>query len=180
MKVGVPTEIKTAEYRVAITPAGVREMSEHGHRVLVQAGAGEGSAIADSEYEAQGATIVPEAAPVFAPLTVQFWTVFVDASAMKRIVDAVAVLEFSIVSAFPPLFRPSMTTLSPPSRVGGDSAISVTGALRVVSSGSSLSGSAHVRANVRVTPRLPPREPGVSVRSPAPDVPDVVRNPERD
>ncbi|HEX5990825.1 MAG TPA: alanine dehydrogenase [Solirubrobacterales bacterium] len=65
MRIGVPTEIKSDEYRVAVTPAGVRELSEHGHEVLVQAGAGEGSAIADADYEAQGATIVPDAAEVF-------------------------------------------------------------------------------------------------------------------
>ena len=65
MRIGVPTEIKPDEYRVAVTPAGVRELSEHGHEVLVQAGAGEGSAIADEEYRAQGATIVPDAAGVF-------------------------------------------------------------------------------------------------------------------
>ena len=65
MKIGVPTEIKSDEYRVAVTPAGVRELSEHGHEVLVQAGAGEGSAIADAEYEAQGATVVPDAPAVF-------------------------------------------------------------------------------------------------------------------
>ena len=62
MKVGVPTEIKTDEYRVALTPAGVRELVEHGHEVLVQAGAGEGSAIADEEYTSQGARILPDAA----------------------------------------------------------------------------------------------------------------------
>jgi len=66
MKVGVPTEIKADEYRVAITPAGVRELREHGHEVLVQAGAGEGSAIADADYAGQGATVVPDAADVFA------------------------------------------------------------------------------------------------------------------
>ncbi|HEY0318318.1 MAG TPA: alanine dehydrogenase [Solirubrobacterales bacterium] len=66
MRVGVPSEIKADEYRVAITPAGVREMSEHGHEVLIQAGAGEGSAIPDSAYEAQGATILLDAAAVFA------------------------------------------------------------------------------------------------------------------
>ena len=66
MNVGVPKEIKQDEYRVAITPAGVREMVEHGHEVLIEAGAGEGSAIADEEYRAQGARIVPEAAAVFA------------------------------------------------------------------------------------------------------------------
>ena len=65
MKVGVPTEIKADEYRVAITPAGVRELREHGHEVLVQAGAGEGSAIADADYAGQGATIVADAAAVF-------------------------------------------------------------------------------------------------------------------
>lgn len=65
MRVGIPTEIKSDEYRVAITPAGVREMREHGHEVLVQAGAGEGSAIPDADYAAQGATIVPTAETVF-------------------------------------------------------------------------------------------------------------------
>src|SRR6476619_436825 len=66
MKVGVPTEIKTDEYRVALTPAGVRELVEHDHEVLIQAGAGDGSAISDSEYTSQGAKIVPDAAAVFA------------------------------------------------------------------------------------------------------------------
>jgi len=64
--VGVPREIKPDEYRVAITPAGVREMIDHGHLVLIEAGAGGGSAIADAEFEAQGARIVPDAATVFA------------------------------------------------------------------------------------------------------------------
>jgi alanine dehydrogenase len=66
VKIGVPTEIKADEYRVAITPAGVREMTEHGHEVLVEAGAGLGSAISDADYEAQGAKIVPDAGTVFA------------------------------------------------------------------------------------------------------------------
>src|SRR6201995_5506435 len=65
MKVGVPTEIKSDEYRVAITPAGVREMTEHGHEVLIQSGAGAGSAFSDERYALQGATIVPDAATVF-------------------------------------------------------------------------------------------------------------------
>ena len=66
MIVGVPTEIKTDEYRVALTPSGVRELTEHGHDVVVQAGAGEGSAITDDDYVAQGARIVPDADAVFA------------------------------------------------------------------------------------------------------------------
>src|ERR671921_1051267 len=65
MKVGVPTEIKTDEYRVALTPAGVRELVEHGHEVLIQDDAGEGSAIENSQYEAQGARILPDAEAVF-------------------------------------------------------------------------------------------------------------------
>ena len=66
MKVGVPTEIKADEYRVAITPIGVRELSEQGHDVLIQAGAGEGSSVSDSDFEAQGARIAPTAEDVFA------------------------------------------------------------------------------------------------------------------
>ncbi len=61
MIVGVPTEVKADEYRVGLTPAGVRELAEHGHEVLVQHGAGEGSAISNREYEAQGARIVRDA-----------------------------------------------------------------------------------------------------------------------
>ncbi len=66
MKVGVPAEIKVDEYRVALTPAGVRELVDRGHEVSVQAGAGEGSGIADEEYVAQGASIIPGAEAVFA------------------------------------------------------------------------------------------------------------------
>ena len=65
MRVGVPTEIKTDEYRVALTPSGVRELVMHGHEVLVQSGAGEGSAIADADYAAQGAILVEGADAVF-------------------------------------------------------------------------------------------------------------------
>jgi alanine dehydrogenase len=65
MKVGVPTEIKDDEYRVALTPAGARELSERGHEVLIQRGAGEGSAIPDVSYEAQRARILPDADAVF-------------------------------------------------------------------------------------------------------------------
>ncbi len=65
MRVGVPTETKADEYRVAITPAGVRELVERGHEVLIQRGAGEGSAISDADFEAQGARIGADAAAVF-------------------------------------------------------------------------------------------------------------------
>jgi alanine dehydrogenase len=61
----VPKEIKPDEYRVAVTPAGVRELSEHGHEVLIEAGAGLGSSIEDAEFKVQGAEIVTDAAAVF-------------------------------------------------------------------------------------------------------------------
>ena len=66
MKVGVPTEIKADEYRVALTPSGVRELNDRGHEVVVQSGAGEGSSISDADYAAQGAQILPDADAVFA------------------------------------------------------------------------------------------------------------------
>src|SRR5690554_110443 len=62
---GIPTEIKADEYRVAVTPAGVRELVDRGHEVVVQAGAGEGSAIVDAAYVEQGARVVPDAESVF-------------------------------------------------------------------------------------------------------------------
>lgn len=65
MIVGVPREIKTEEHRVALTPVGVRELTDRGHEVLIEKGAGEGSSILDDEYEAQGGKIVPLAEDVF-------------------------------------------------------------------------------------------------------------------
>jgi alanine dehydrogenase len=58
MRVGVAKELKQQEYRVALTPAGARELVQHGHDVLVEAGAGVGSAFADDAYERAGARIV--------------------------------------------------------------------------------------------------------------------------
>lgn len=66
MLVGVPTEIKNNEYRVAITPAGVAELTRRGHDVIIQAGAGEGSAITDNDFKAAGAQIVTTADQVWA------------------------------------------------------------------------------------------------------------------
>ncbi len=57
MKIGVPKEIKSDEYRVALTPAGARELVQRGHDVVVETGAGEGSAFADLAYEGAGARI---------------------------------------------------------------------------------------------------------------------------
>ena len=65
MKVGVPTETKPDEYRVAITPAGVHELIRGGHEVLIEAGAGVGSSIPDEDFAAAGAKILPTADDVW-------------------------------------------------------------------------------------------------------------------
>ncbi|MFW5967203.1 MAG: alanine dehydrogenase [Persicimonas sp.] len=65
MKIGVPTEIKNNEYRVGLVPAGVREYRRDGHTVLVQSGAGDGSAISDDDYREAGAEIVETAEEVW-------------------------------------------------------------------------------------------------------------------
>ncbi|MAX31700.1 MAG: alanine dehydrogenase [Halomonadaceae bacterium] len=57
MKIAVPKEIKNHEYRVALTPSGVRELTGRGHQVVVQAGAGEGAGFSDADYEIAGATL---------------------------------------------------------------------------------------------------------------------------
>src|SRR5436189_3456559 len=66
MIVGVPKEIKTAEHRVALVPAGVESLVGDGHSVLVEHGAGIGSGFADGAYRVAGGTLVPRAADVWA------------------------------------------------------------------------------------------------------------------
>jgi alanine dehydrogenase len=66
VKVGIPREVKNHEYRVAITPAGVRELVAHGHEVLIEKDAGIGSSITDDEFVAAGATIIGSADDVWA------------------------------------------------------------------------------------------------------------------
>ncbi len=65
MRIGVPTEIKNREGRVAMTPAGVHHLTQAGHRVMVQAGAGAGSHISDADYSEAGALVVAEAEKVW-------------------------------------------------------------------------------------------------------------------
>jgi alanine dehydrogenase len=66
VKIGVPSEVKNHEYRVACTPAGVHELVGHGHQVVVQRGAGLGSSITDAEFVGAGATILDAADDVWA------------------------------------------------------------------------------------------------------------------
>ena len=65
MRVGVPSEVKNHEYRVALTPAGVHELVGHGHEVFVQRGAGLGSSIPDEDYAAAGAKVLDSADDVW-------------------------------------------------------------------------------------------------------------------
>src|SRR5215207_916231 len=65
MIIGVPKEIKTDEYRVAMIPVGVEELTRAGHKVLIQAGAGQGSGISDEQYVANGAEIITNNAEIW-------------------------------------------------------------------------------------------------------------------
>jgi alanine dehydrogenase len=66
MRVAVPSEIKSDEYRVGLTPTAAREYVHHGHEVLIQAGAGQGAGYGDDAYVRAGAKIVPDADAAFA------------------------------------------------------------------------------------------------------------------
>ena len=66
MRIGIPTEVKNNEFRVAITPAGAMELTRHGHEVVIQSRAGLGSSISDDEYVAAGARMLPDADSVWA------------------------------------------------------------------------------------------------------------------
>src|ERR1700733_356989 len=66
MIIGAPSEVKADEYRVAIPPAGVRELTSAGHTVVVERGAGDGSSMSDAEFVRTGAKIVEDADDVWA------------------------------------------------------------------------------------------------------------------
>ncbi len=65
MRIGVPKEIKSDEYRVGLTPSAARELVTHGHEVLVEAGAGQGIGVSDEAYRTAGALIAPRAEEIF-------------------------------------------------------------------------------------------------------------------
>ena len=64
MQIGIPTEIRTGETRVAATPETVKKLAAGAHKLIVQAGAGEACSIPDAQYAAAGASIVKSAADV--------------------------------------------------------------------------------------------------------------------
>jgi alanine dehydrogenase len=65
VKIGVPSEVKNHEYRVACTPSGVHELTRHGHQVFVQVGAGSGSSLPNADFVAAGATMIESADDVW-------------------------------------------------------------------------------------------------------------------
>ena len=93
MKIGIPTEIKNNENRVAATPSGVHELVRRGHEVLIQRGAGVGSRIDDDAYAIAGAIILDTAADVWAqadlvlkvkePIAAEFPLSLLEARALK-------------------------------------------------------------------------------------------------
>jgi alanine dehydrogenase len=105
VRVGVPSEIKSDEYRVAITPAGVRELSVRGHEVLVQAGAGEGSAMPDAQFHAQGARIVPDAQALFAESELVLKVKEPQASEVAMLGEGQALFTYLHLAAEPELAR---------------------------------------------------------------------------
>jgi alanine dehydrogenase len=105
MRIGVPSEIKPDEYRIAITPAGVRELSAHGHEVLVQAGAGEGSAMADAQFKVQGARIVKDAQALFAEAELVLKVKEPQASEVEMLGEGQTLFTYLHLAAEPELAR---------------------------------------------------------------------------
>jgi alanine dehydrogenase len=105
VRVGVPVETKQDEYRVALTPAGARELKEHGHEVIVEAGAGAGSTIADAEYERQGARIVPDADELFAEAELILKVKEPDAGEVERLRPEHTLFTFLHLAPAPDLTR---------------------------------------------------------------------------
>jgi len=99
--VGVPSEIKTDEYRIAITPVGVRELTARGHRVLIQSGAGDGSSLGDEDFAAVGAEIVPDAASVFEATDLVLKVKEPQASEIARLSPGQILFTFLHLAAYP-------------------------------------------------------------------------------
>ena len=110
MRIGVPTEIKPDEYRVAITPAGVRELTTRGHEVLVQAGAGEGSAMSDEQFRAQGARILADADGVFAQAELVLKVKEPQVEEVARLRDGQTLFTYLHLAAEPGLARGLMAS----------------------------------------------------------------------
>ncbi|HRW18971.1 MAG TPA: alanine dehydrogenase [Dermatophilaceae bacterium] len=103
MKVGVPSEVKNNEFRVAITPVGVLELVRAGHEVLIQKGAGVGSSIADADFVAQGATIIDDADEVWGAADMVLKVKEPIASEYHRLRDGLVLFTYLHLAADKPL-----------------------------------------------------------------------------
>jgi len=103
VKVGVPSEVKNNEFRVAITPVGVLELVRAGHEVLIQKGAGVGSSIADADFVAQGATIIDDADEVWGAADMVLKVKEPIASEYHRLRDGLVLFTYLHLAADKPL-----------------------------------------------------------------------------
>jgi alanine dehydrogenase len=110
MKIGIPSEVKKDEYRVAITPAGVRELCARGHEVLVQTGGGEGSAMSDEQFAAQGARIVADARAVFGEAELVLKVKEPQAEEVRLLRDGQTLFTYLHLAAEPELARGLMSS----------------------------------------------------------------------
>ncbi|MTV26823.1 alanine dehydrogenase [Nitriliruptoraceae bacterium ZYF776] len=105
MRIGVPREVKDHEARVAITPAGVRELTGAGHEVVVERDGGRGSSIADADYEAAGARIAPDAAGVWGEVDLVCKVKEPVASEYEHLRDDLTLFTYLHLAADEPLTR---------------------------------------------------------------------------
>ena len=101
MKIGVVTETKADEGRVAVTPAGVQALTEAGHTMLIETGAGRGSFIIDDEYAASGASIVDEARRVWAEADLMIKVKEPQSSELAYLSDGQILMTFLHLAAYP-------------------------------------------------------------------------------
>jgi alanine dehydrogenase len=104
VKIGVAKEIKPDEYRVALTPAGARELGQGGHDVIVETGAGEGSAFSDAAYEAAGA-VIADVDDVWADAELLLKVKEPIASEYARLRDGLVLFTYLHIAADEPLTR---------------------------------------------------------------------------
>jgi alanine dehydrogenase len=105
MKVGVPREVKNNEFRVGITPVGVHELVQHGHEVLIEKDAGEGSGISDADFEAVGGRIVGAADDVWGEADMVMKVKEPVAEEYHRLRDGLVLFTFLHLAADEPLTR---------------------------------------------------------------------------
>ncbi len=110
MKIGIPREIKDNEFRVGITPVGVHELTAHGHEVLIEKGAGEGSSISDDEFSGAGGRIVGVADDVWGEADMVLKVKEPVEAEYHRLRDDLILFTYLHLAADEPLTRQLMST----------------------------------------------------------------------